>query len=272
MTVSVSDEQNCSGLVDAHREPHVCCGVHGVPRRVVVVARLGWYSRWRRSQRVAVSTSISTDRESTHVMSDAENISRREQLRALTRVVKYRPRLIIAIIAGGVFAALLEGVGLGFILPIVEIVQSSGNPAQQADGILGAFVSIYQLLGIPFTLGFVVIGVSAILTVRWTLTFVVRWLRSAFTADYTRELQTCAFDNAVDARIEYFDREGSDNILNAIVTQAGHAGQIITFVINFFEQGFLALMYLAVALVVSPFLTLLHSSFSVALQCCSGMA
>jgi len=189
-------------------------------------------------------------------MSEAEDISRREQLRALIRVAKYRPRLTAAIIVGGVFAALLEGVGLGFILPIVEIVQSSGDPAQQADGILGMFVSVYQLLGIPLTLGFVVVGVSAILTVRWTLTFVVRWLRSALVIDYTRELQTRAFDNALDARIKYFDQEGSDDILNAIVTQAEYAGRTIRIVVDFFEQGFLALMYLVVALVIAPFLTL----------------
>ncbi|WP_336135337.1 ABC transporter ATP-binding protein [Natronomonas amylolytica] len=189
-------------------------------------------------------------------MNESEDIGRREQLRALIRVARYRPRLTAAIIVGGVFAALLEGVGLGFILPIVEIVQSPGDPAQQADGILLAFVSLYDFLGIPFTLGFVVVGVSAVLTVRWTLTFFVRWMRSAMVFDYTRELQKQSFDNALEARIEYFDQEGSDDILNAIVTQAEYAARTIQIVINFLEQGFLALMYLLVALVISPLLTL----------------
>ncbi|GAB3691590.1 ABC transporter ATP-binding protein [Salinarchaeum chitinilyticum] len=189
-------------------------------------------------------------------MSEADGISRREQFQALVRVAKFRPRLTVAIIVGGVFAALLEGVGLGFILPIVEIVQSSGDPAEQADGMLGVFVSAYQFLGIPFELGFIVIGVSLILTVRWTMTFLVRWLRSALAIDYTRDLQKRAFDRALDARIEYFDQEGSDDILNAIVTQAEYAGRTIRYVINFLEQGFLAAMYLVVAFVIAPYLTL----------------
>ena len=104
-------------------------------------------------------------------MSDAEDISRREQLRALVRVARYRPAFTAAIIGAGVFAAALEAVGLSFILPIVEIVQSPGDPAAEADGVLGAFVAVYQTLGIPFTLGSVVVGVSLVLTVRWTLTF-----------------------------------------------------------------------------------------------------
>ncbi|NHN65597.1 ABC transporter ATP-binding protein [Haloarcula sp. JP-Z28] len=188
-------------------------------------------------------------------MSESEKISRREQLQAIIRVGKHRPNLTVAIIIGGVFAALLEGVGLGFILPIVEIVQSPGDPTQQADGILLAFISIYQFFEVPFTLGSVVVGVSAVLTVRWTLTFFVRWMRSALAVDYTRELQKEGFDNALDARIEYFDQEGSDDILNAIVTQAEYAGRTIQFIINFVEQGLLALMYLAVALIIAPYLT-----------------
>lgn len=187
---------------------------------------------------------------------DHEKISRREQARALVRVAKYRPRLTVAIIAGGVFAALLEGIGMGFILPIIEIVQSQGDPAQQADGILGAFVSVYQFLGIPFTLGFVVLGVSIVLTVRWTTTFLVRWLREALVINYIRDIQKQSFDSALDARIEYFDQEGSDDILNAIVTQAEYAGRTIRYVINFVEQGFLVMMYLTLALVLAPSLTL----------------
>ncbi|OIB58833.1 ABC transporter ATP-binding protein [Natrialba sp. SSL1] len=189
-------------------------------------------------------------------MTDGETISRREQLRALVRVAQYRPKLVVAIIFGGVFAALLEGVGLGFIMPIVEIVQSPGDPAAEADGVMELFVMAYDFLGIPFTLGLVVTGVSVVLAVRWTVTFFVRWMREALVIDYTREIQKQAFDNALDARIEYFDREGSDDILNAIVTQAEYAGRTVKYVVDLIEQSLLALMYLLVALVLAPFLTL----------------
>jgi len=194
-------------------------------------------------------------------MSDPEDLDRHEQLRAFKRVARYRPTLTAAIVAGGVFAAMLEGVGLGFILPIVEIVQSPGDPAQQADGILLMFVRSYNFFGIPFTLGFVVAGVSLVLTTRWSMTFLIRWLRSALAIDYTRELQQRAFANTLDAHIEYFDQEGSDDILNAIVTQADYAGKTIRFVINFVEQSFITLVYLLIALVVAPWLTVLSIVF-----------
>jgi len=198
-----------------------------------------------------------------HALTDTESeeISRRAQLRALLRVARYRPVFTAAIIGAGVFAAALEAVGLSFILPIVEIVQSPGDPAAEADGVLAVFVAAYRTLGIPFTLGSVVVGVSLVLTVRWTSTFLVRWLRSALAIDYTRELQERAFINALDARIEYFDQEGSDDILNAIVTQAEYAGETIRYVINFIEQSLLVLIYLLVALIIAPWLTLLSIIF-----------
>lgn len=192
---------------------------------------------------------------------EANKISRREQVRALVRVAKYRPALTAGIVGFGVFAASLEAVGLSFILPIVEIVQAPGDPATEANGVLGVFVTAYQMLGIPFTLGSVVVGVSLILTVRWTSTFVVRWLRGALAVNYTRELQTQAFSNALDTRVKYFDREGSDDILNAIVTQAEYAGEVIKYVVNFIEQSFLSLIYLVVAFVLAPFLTVFALAF-----------
>jgi subfamily B ATP-binding cassette protein MsbA len=194
-------------------------------------------------------------------MSEREAIDHHEQLRALVRVARYRPAFTAAIVGAGVFAAALEAVGLSFILPIVEIVQSPGDPATQADGVLGVFVAVYQTLGIPFTLGSVVVGVSLVLTVRWTSTFVVRWLREVLLFNYTRDLQTRSFDNALDARIEYFDREGSDDILNAIVTQAEYAGRVIRYVIVFLEQALLSLMYLGIAFVLAPLLTLFAVAF-----------
>jgi len=42
------------------------------------------------------------------IMEPSEQIGRREQLRALLRVAKYRPKLTVAIIIGGIFAALLD--------------------------------------------------------------------------------------------------------------------------------------------------------------------
>lgn len=192
-------------------------------------------------------------------MYESANITRREKLRALYRVAAFKPLLTTGVIALAVLAALLEGIGLSFILPIIELAQGEIDP-DEATGLMAMFVEAYRLVGLPFTLGMVVLGVSAIMVVRFTSSFLVGWLRVAIQTYYVRHLQATAFDHALDAEIRYFDREGSDDILNAIVTQAEYAGKTIRYAIYVVENALLVAMYLAIALYLAPTLTLVTAA------------
>ncbi|TYT60303.1 ABC transporter ATP-binding protein [Natrialba swarupiae] len=197
-------------------------------------------------------------------MSDTDDVDLdltwREKGRALYRVAKFQPRFAAAVIVLSVVAALLEGVGLSFIMPIVDVAQAD-TPPEDADGLLGMFLLAYQTLGVPFTLGYLVAGVAGVMTVRYTTSFLVGWFRAAIETKYVRHLQEESFDRALEAEISYFDQEGSDDILNAIVTQAEYAGRVIKYSLRSVEYGFLALMYLTIALILSPLLTLLTAVF-----------
>lgn len=191
-------------------------------------------------------------------MSDGD-ISLREKGLAFWRVATFKPALTAFIIVFSSFAALLEGVSLSFLLSIIEVANSSGDPASQS-GEVAVFAATYDFLGIPFTLGFLVLGVSAVMVVRYMSSFVVGWLRVVITTYYVRHLQSVALDRALDARIAYFDRHGSDDILNTIVTQAEYAGKVIRDFVQLFERVLLSLVYIAVALYLAPVLTLLGLS------------
>jgi subfamily B ATP-binding cassette protein MsbA len=143
---------------------------------------------------------------------------------------------------------------LGFILPIVELVQLD-DPASQADGLLGLFVVAYQAVGVPFTLGYVVLGVSLVMIARYTTSFAVAWLREVVRTYYIRDLQDQAFRNALNAKVSYFDEEGSDDILNAIITETRFSGQVIEKGVMTMERLFLVGMYLAIMLYITPLMT-----------------
>ena len=185
-----------------------------------------------------------------------EETTRKEKLRGLWTVARYRPLLTVGIIMLSMVAAALEGIGLTFLVPIIEQAQSGGGPPpESAGGALGAFVQAYQFLGVPFTLEFIVLGVACVMVVRFTASFLVAWLRAALQTNYIRHLQTQLFESTLQARIGYFDRHGSDEILNAIVTQTAHAGRVIRNVVRIIEQGLISLVYLAIALYLAPVLT-----------------
>ena len=192
-------------------------------------------------------------------MADGE-LSRREKLRALYLVTTYRPKLTAFIVLFGLLVTFLEGIGISFIVPIVEVAQASGDAAE-GDGLVAAFATVYRALGVPFTLGYIIVGVTGVLTVRYLSSIVVDWLKVALRTKYVRDLQARAFRNALDARVAYFDREGSDDILNAIVTQAENAGKVIRDFVRFFKVSLLIVMYAAIALYIAPTLTILAGLF-----------
>lgn len=185
-----------------------------------------------------------------------EELTIREKANALYEVAKFRPKFAAAVVGLSILAALLEGFGLSFILPIIDLAQSGGTSPSDASSVLQVFLRVYEILGVPFTMGYLVTGVIGIMTVRFTTSFLVGWFRAAIETQYVRYLQTEAFDHALDARISYFDNQGSDDILNAIVTQAEYAGQVIRFAIQTIEQAMLSLVYVAIALYFAPQLTL----------------
>ena len=177
-----------------------------------------------------------------------------EKLSALLRVARYRPMFTAGLILLGGFVAGLEGVGLGFIHPIIEVAQADGS----VDGggpVLETFLAIYEFFGIPFELGYLLVGVTAVMTVRYTLSFLVAWLKAWLATQYETELRTRAFDGALNARVGYFDAEGSDDILNAIITETRFSGQVIEKGVMTMERLFLVGMYLAIMLYITPLMT-----------------
>jgi len=182
----------------------------------------------------------------------SEDISNREKVRAVLRVARYRPLLTAGIVGLSVFAALLEGIGLSFLLPIIELARGTGG---ESGGYFEVFVTVYETLGVPFTLESVVVGVAVVMTVRYTSSFLVAWFKAALRTSYVRHLQVESFDHALDAEVAYFDDEGSDDILNAIVTQSTYAGRTIHHLVKLVQQGFLTAMYGVIALAMAFRLT-----------------
>ncbi|WP_336407616.1 hypothetical protein [Haloarcula halobia] len=108
---------------------------------------------------------------------DSKNLSWRRKVRAFKDVIRFRPFYFGGIIIVSTISAVLEGFGLSFILPIVEVAQEDISDPESAEGLLAIFLQIYELLKIPFTLESLVGGVAIIMILRYSLSFVVAWLQ-----------------------------------------------------------------------------------------------
>jgi subfamily B ATP-binding cassette protein MsbA len=187
-------------------------------------------------------------------MGDTDDITWREKGQALWRVAKYRPAFTAGIVILGAFVALLEGIGLSFIYPIMEVAQ--GDEVEATDAIMKSFLTIYNLLGIPFTLGFLILGIGGVMTIRFTSSFLVAGLRTVLQKEYERNLRRKTFTRALDAEIGYFDDRGSDDILNAIITETRYSGRVIRRGVVSMETLFLTLVYLSIMFYIAPLMSL----------------
>lgn len=189
-------------------------------------------------------------------MTDGSNLTWRQKLDALTTVASYRPKFSLGLVLLGGFVAFLEGIGLGFIYPILEVAQSNGS-VEGGGRVLQAFLATYEFLGIPFNLGYLILGVTAVMIFRYTLSFLVGWLRAVLAKQYEKDLRTRAFRGALAAKIRYFDKEGSDDVLNAIITETRYSGRVIERAVKTMEYVFLVSIYLAVMFYITPLMTIL---------------
>ena len=188
-------------------------------------------------------------------MSDTE-ITLADKTSALRKIAEYHPAFVTLIVVLSVAAALLEGIGLTFLLPIIEVAQSS-EPVTSGDGVIGVFLYVYGIFGIPFSLEYITLGVALIMAVRYSASFTSTWLAAKLNMEYEGHLKDRAYSQALYSEVSYYDENGSDHVLNAIVTQTRFAGRVIRYIVSFLQESLLALMYLAVAFYLAPRLTLL---------------
>jgi subfamily B ATP-binding cassette protein MsbA len=187
-------------------------------------------------------------------MASADELSWGEKIAALRRVAAYRPTFTLGLVLFGGLTAVLEGVGLGFIYPILEVAQTEG-PVKGGGPVLDTFLAVYELVGLPFTLAYLIIGVGLVMIIRYTFSFLVAWLRAILAKHYEKSLRTRAFESALDARIGYFDQEGSDDVLNAIITETRYSGRVISDGVRTMEYAFLVTAYLSVMVYITPTMT-----------------
>ena len=175
--------------------------------------------------------------------------------RAVGYIFGRRPVFALSIVVISSTAAVLSGVGVGFIVPIVELAQSEPGAGGQTGSVTELFVSTYGLIGVPLTLETAVLGVGLVMAVRYTLGFLTKYLQAVLRMDFVSAIRRSAVDGALDARVGYYDEHGSDEIINAIITQSDYAGGFIKNSVRLLEAVLVAVVYIAIALYLAPELT-----------------
>jgi subfamily B ATP-binding cassette protein MsbA len=178
-----------------------------------------------------------------------------ETLQALLAAPAYRPVTTALIVLLSFLTTLLEGVGVGFLLPVIEYARTDGAVPAEGNALVSGFVRAYEFLGVPFSLEFLMAGVASVMALRIVIGFVVSWLSLRVRLQYVEKLQTEAFEGTLGARMGYIDCRGSDELLNELVTRVHYADAVFNGAVGLVQQGLLVVMYFAVAFYLAPTLT-----------------
>ena len=89
---------------------------------------------------------------------------------AFLRVVTYNPVFTAGLIVFGGGGVVFEGVGSAVIYPILKVGQH-GEDVEATDFVMAAVLATYDFLGIPFRLGYLIVGVGVMMTGRYLSTF-----------------------------------------------------------------------------------------------------
>lgn len=178
--------------------------------------------------------------------------SKRESLES---VVRYNPALAAVIVTLSVVTALLEGIGLGFLLPILASGSDVDVSGPGGSQLLELFQNAYDAVGVPFTLETLLLGVAAVMTVRHVASIGVTWLQEILGVRYVADLRTQLLERFLRARVSYLDDHQSSSLLNVVITETTHATAVIRNVVNLLNGLLLGVAYLGVSLFVAPRLT-----------------
>ena len=184
------------------------------------------------------------------------SVSIRKKLSAIYEAARFRPKLGAIIIILSLATALLEGIGLGFLLPIIEVIQSSSVPSEE-DGLLGVFIQAYSVIGLPLTLEYLMLGIGIVMGLRFGLSFLTQWLQAIMARTYQRHLRCELFESLMYGPIEYLDTQGSDSLLNNLVTETNRSAGIAMSVLNVVEVSLRGGIYLTIAAILSPILSII---------------
>jgi len=155
----------------------------------------------------------------------------------------------------------LESIGFGMILPVLEALIGQGAPTFLGE----VFRDLYAFLGIEMTLMNVIVLFAIVMLLKNVLIVLREALRSYFAYSFKRDAMLGINESLFRMHYEDFSKERQGHLINDVVTETQHATlallQSIEFVISFIAIiAFLVVMFMANP-VVTGWLTVIAAIF-----------
>ncbi len=164
-----------------------------------------------------------------------------------------QPFKLTAAVALLLISGLLEGVGLLTLLPVLDLILGE----QESQHEISLWLKeVFQAIGMPITLGWLLGAVVIMITAKSLLQFCSTFYVMNITVRLIKELRLRMIRALMQARWRFFTREPTGKLMNSIVMQAQEGAYVADSMMTLTSMSIQTSIYLATALLVSWQLTL----------------
>lgn len=149
--------------------------------------------------------------------------------------------------------AMLEGLNIGLLIPLLETLGSPEN--ESSHWISRAVGDLFATLGIPFSLKYILLVLAGIVLVVSGLKYLRMIVEARARERFRVWFRSRNVDLLLNADISYFHRQQVGVLADSLTTQANHSGTSLYLVTEILTSVGVITSYLLVAFLISPILT-----------------
>ena len=161
-------------------------------------------------------------------------------IRAISYFFKKRPWATLGLIALLFVSVSVEGIGIGFLVPLLEMINNQGDVGRDPSQVSLILSAAYEQVGLPFTLLTIISGGFLLFLLQAVLRYFAGTLTILMANRATAEVRTQIFDGLLNADLAYIHKRKGSEFVNTIIVEC-----------NRFQGAFLASVRLLTGLTAS---------------------
>ena len=160
---------------------------------------------------------------------------------------------VLALVVFGFLSAILEGIGINAAIPLISFF--TGDGAQATDFISRAIQGLFHFLSIPFSFRYLLGFILCLFVLRAVSVVVFGYIRGWITADFLGKESEDMLRRTLLASWPFLLRQKIGTLHNTLVRDIQHTGSLLDVVGQIIQSFSGFLMYLLVAINISPLMT-----------------
>ncbi|HUO56394.1 MAG TPA: ABC transporter ATP-binding protein [Candidatus Paceibacterota bacterium] len=168
----------------------------------------------------------------------------------------YTPEIVLISVLA-VIASVFEGLSITAIIPIFSFVGGNAASGLPTDMISQFIAASYHFINVPYTFKNLLIGIALLFVVRTLLLFGIQFITGRIVYGYEQDTRRKLFNAMLSAQWPYLSRQNMGNLEQLLTTNIIYASQIFGSISTAIMIGSKTLMYVVIAVNVSPWVALL---------------